>query len=76
MQSFVRKSHRWVSMAFTVAVLANLVAMFAGAQATWIGLVALFPLIFLIFSGVYLFVLPYVAKGRGAALPVSASDTP
>lgn len=47
-----------------VAVVLNLVALGTEWRAVWIGLVALFPLILLMFTGAYLFVLPYVAKRR------------
>ena len=46
------------------AVVLNLVALGKEWRAVWIGLVALFPLILLMFTGAYLFVLPYVAKHR------------
>ncbi|MET0340331.1 MAG: hypothetical protein ABW252_04985 [Polyangiales bacterium] len=62
---WIRQTHRWVSIAFTVAVLANLAAMGQEQPAMWVGLLALVPLIFLLFSGLYLFVLPYLGKGRG-----------
>jgi hypothetical protein len=60
----IRQSHRWVSIAFTVAVIANVVAMTTGTQAVWVGLLALFPLILLLISGLYLFALPYLAQWR------------
>jgi hypothetical protein len=63
--AWIRQAHRWVSMAFTVAVIVNLVALVAKQQAVWIGLLALFPLILLLLSGLYLFALPYVAGWRG-----------
>ena len=62
----IRESHRWLSIAFTVAVLINIVAMLRQTQAVWIGLLALFPLILLMLSGLYLFALPYLAKRRSA----------
>lgn len=61
----IRQVHRWLSIAFTLAVLANIVAMGMGVQAVWVGLVALFPLISLLLSGLYLFALPYTARWRG-----------
>ncbi|MFZ5669863.1 MAG: hypothetical protein ACOY4K_10225 [Pseudomonadota bacterium] len=64
MNAFIRKAHRWLSMIFMATVILNLVALFTGQQATWIGLTALFPLILLMVSGTYLFFLPYV---RGAS---------
>ncbi|QEH31620.1 hypothetical protein OJF2_00850 [Aquisphaera giovannonii] len=62
---WIRQSHRWVSLAFTVGVLANVVAMMKGQPPAWVGLLALVPLILLLFSGLYLFVLPYAAGRRG-----------
>jgi purine-cytosine permease-like protein len=61
---WVRQTHRWLSMAFTVAVLVNLVAVFTHRYTTWVGLLAVFPLAFLFFTGLYLFVLPYSGKWR------------
>lgn len=60
----IRQGHRWISIVFTVAVIANIVAMTMGTQAVWVGLLALFPLILLLVSGLYLFALPYVAQWR------------
>lgn len=61
---WVRQIHRWLSIAFTVAVIVNLVAVFTRRYTTWVGLLAVFPLAFLLFTGLYLFVLPYSAKWR------------
>ena len=60
----VRQIHRWVSIAFTLGVIVNLVAVSIGRYANWVGLLAGLPLIFLLFSGLYLFVLPYAVKWR------------
>ena len=60
----IRQGHRWLSIAFTIAVIINIVAMTMGTQAVWVGLLALFPLILLLISGLYLFALPYVAPWR------------
>ena len=62
----IRQIHRWLSIAFTLAVIANVIAMMQEKQAVWVGLPALFPLILLLLSGLYLFALPYTAKWRGA----------
>ena len=64
----IRQVHRWLSMVFTVAVIINLIAMMQEKQAVWVGLLALFPLILLLLSGLYLFALPYAAKWRGARI--------
>ena len=60
----IRQIHRWLSIAFTTAVIINLAAMSQEQPALWIGLLALFPLILLLITGLYMFVLPYTAKGR------------
>ncbi len=69
----IRQIHRWLSIAFTVAVILNMVAMMQEQQAAWVGLLALFPLILLLLTGLYMFVLPYVAKWRGARMPAEAT---
>jgi len=63
---WVRQTHRWLSIAFTVAVIVNFVAVALGKYAPWVGLLAGLPLALLLFSGLYLFVLPYAAKWRSA----------
>ena len=62
--AWIRQIHRWLSIVFTLAVIANLVALAQNIQALWIGLLALFPLILLLVTGLYLFALPYAAKWR------------
>ncbi|WOH72513.1 hypothetical protein RX330_30220 [Bradyrhizobium sp. NDS-1] len=63
---WVRQIHRWLSMAFTIAVIANIVAMTVQVQAVWIGFLALIPLIPLLATGLYLFALPYLGRRGGA----------
>jgi high-affinity Fe2+/Pb2+ permease len=60
----LRQLHRWLSIAFTVAVLINLIALAQKAQAVWIGLLALAPLILLMVTGLWLFAQPYAARWR------------
>jgi hypothetical protein len=64
--SWVRQIHRWLSIAFTVAVIVNIIALVREEQAVWVGLLALLPLALLLPTGLYLFVLPYAAKWRSA----------
>jgi hypothetical protein len=59
---WIRQAHRWVSLAFTLAVLANLVALGVGYRAAWVGFLALAPLIFLMISGLYMFFRPYAGR--------------
>jgi archaellum biogenesis protein FlaJ (TadC family) len=61
----IRQIHRWLSIAFTLAVIANIVAMVGKEPPIWVGLMALLPLILLMLSGLYLFSLPYLAKRQG-----------
>lgn len=64
--AWIRQSHRWVSIAFMAVVVAIFVTLGLGRQpAQWVYYVPLFPLAFLALTGLYMFVLPYVAKGRG-----------
>jgi hypothetical protein len=70
MSMWFRQIHRWLSMAFTAGFLVNTVVIFGLGQeepASWVYLLALVPLFLLLFTGLYLFVLPYVAKWRGRA---------
>jgi len=65
----IRQTHRWVAVAFTLAVIANVVAMARSGGAmppAWITYSPLPPLALLWFSGAYLFVLPYATMRRGA----------
>ncbi len=64
MSQWIRQTHRWLSITFTIAVIANIVAMFVMPGQTWIGFLALVPLIPLLFTGLYMFVQPYRAKNR------------
>lgn len=59
----IRQAHRWLSILFTLGVIANLVALSVGATQAWIGFLALIPLIFLLVSGLYMFALPYFRRG-------------
>lgn len=66
MSPLIRQLHRWVSIAFVAVVLAIFATLGLGRQpAQWVYYVPLLPLAFLALSGVYMFFLPYVARGRG-----------
>ncbi|MBL8717778.1 MAG: hypothetical protein JNL79_17480 [Myxococcales bacterium] len=60
----VRKGHRWVSIAFTVGVIVNLFVTGRPVYPAWAGVMALGPLVLLLVSGLYLFALPYLTRGR------------
>ena len=64
---WIRQIHRWMSIAFTLAVIANFVALAqsGGAQPSpWVTFSPLPPLAMLLFTGLYLFVLPYALRRR------------
>jgi hypothetical protein len=61
--NWIRQTHRWLSMAFTVTVIANFVAMAVGTPPAWMVYSPLLPLFLLMFSGLYMFVLPYASRG-------------
>lgn len=63
-KGWVRPTHRWVSMLFTLTVIANFVAMTQGPPPAWITYAPLPPLFWLLFTGLYLFMLPYIARWR------------
>jgi hypothetical protein len=69
LNEWIRQAHRWTSIAFTVAVMVNIVAMMRKDPPVWVGLLALFPLVLLLISGLYLFVLPYAARRRSGRRP-------
>ena len=68
---WIRQTHRWLSIAFTVTVMANFVMLAQGQQIAWVTYVPLFPLALLLFSGLYMFVLPYVTRRRSRTRAIS-----
>jgi hypothetical protein len=67
---WIRQIHRWLSIAFTVTVIANIVALSTGhgKPPDWITYSPLVPLFLLMFTGLYMFVLPYVVKRRSGSV--------
>jgi len=62
MSKWIRQIHRWLSIAFTVTVIANFVAMGLGVPPAWVVYSPLPPLFLLLLTGLYMFVLPYTAR--------------
>ena len=60
----IRQLHRWLSIIFTVTVIANFIAMAMRKAVPWVVYSPLLPLFLLLFTGLYMFVLPYAAKRR------------
>ena len=63
----IRQTHRWLSIVFTVTVIANfaVLGLASGQPPAWVTYSPLLPLALLLFSGLYLFVLPYATRWRG-----------
>jgi len=57
--NWIRRIHRWLSIIFTITVVANFIAMALGTPPPWIVYSPLPPLFLLLFSGLYMFVLPH-----------------
>lgn len=60
----IRQLHRWLGIVFTLTVIANFVAMAFGTPPAWITYAPLAPLFLLMFSGLYMFFRPYLARGK------------
>ncbi len=61
---WIRQAHRWLSIIFTATVVANFGTMAFGQPPAWVVYSPLPPLFLLLFSGLYMFILPYVGKTR------------
>ncbi|RVA85907.1 hypothetical protein, partial [Mesorhizobium sp. M7A.F.Ca.CA.004.02.1.1] len=56
---WVRQIHRWLSIMFTLTVVANFATMAFGQPPAWVVYSPLLPLFLLLFSGLYMFVVRY-----------------
>ncbi len=63
--TWIRRFHRWLSIAFALTVIAATIAMMQKEPIIWMSYVPLLPLALLFLTGLYLFVLLYAAKWRG-----------
>ena len=61
----IRWIHRWLSVVFTACVVANFVAMAAGAPPAWVVYSPLPSLFLMLPTGLYMFVRPYLRTRRG-----------
>ncbi len=71
--TWIRQIHRWLSIVFTVGFLINLVAWTTSKPPTALGLLVLIPLLLLLATGLYLFVLPYALKWGGRRAQAKAA---
>ncbi|MBA8841133.1 hypothetical protein [Ochrobactrum sp. RH2CCR150] len=61
----IRQVHRWLSIIFTLTVIANFATMAFGQPPAWVVYSPLLPLFVLLATGLYLFFLPYSMKRNG-----------
>ena len=69
---WVRQTHRWLSIVFTMTVIANFAAMALGKPPMWVVYSPLPPLFLMLFTGLSMFVLPYAAKWRARQTAAAA----
>ena len=71
MSYWIRQTHRWVSIVFTLTVIANIVVMTMrpGQPPSLLTYSPLLPLFVLLLTGLYMFVLPYMRRSRAAQTP-------
>ena len=64
--TWIRQTHRSVSIVFTLTVIANFIALAQGGgmPPPWVTYSPLPPLALLLFTGLYMFVLPYATRWR------------
>lgn len=65
---WIRQTHRWLSITFTLLVVVNIVLNFLAPASDqfvfWVGILTLLPLALLMLTGLYLFVLPHATRWR------------
>lgn len=67
----IRVTHRWTSVVFILAVIAATYAAVTGqTEESFLYYLPLPPLFLQLITGVYLFVLPYIARGRAGRTTV------
>ena len=63
---WIRRTHRWVSLAFTAISAAIFLMLAAGRPpAQWVYYLPLPPLALLVLSGIFMFFAPYAARRAG-----------
>lgn len=69
MHMFIRQFHRWTSILFTLTVIVNFVVRVFREPPMWVTYSPLPFLFLLLFSGLYMFFLPYTLKSGSARQP-------
>jgi len=59
---WIRQVHRWLSVLFTLTVIANFAVRAQGEPPDWVTYSPLLPLALLMLTGLWLFVAPYVSR--------------
>lgn len=62
---WIRQVHRWLAIIFTLVVALIFIALGLGKPPAWLYYTPLPPLFLLMFTGLYMFALPYAAAWRG-----------
>ena len=62
MSFWVRQTHRWLSIVFTLTVIANFALMGMAQRPSWVVYAPLPPLFLMLLTGLYMFVLPYATR--------------
>ncbi|KJS20195.1 MAG: membrane protein [Hoeflea sp. BRH_c9] len=62
--SWIRQAHRWLSIVFTLTVIANFATMAIGEPPAYVVYAPLPPLFLMLLSGLYMFAQPYAGKWR------------
>ena len=63
--AWIRQIHRWLSILFTLSVIATFIALALPDPLVWVSYIPLAPLFLLMATGLYMFALPYIARWRG-----------
>ena len=64
MSQMIRTAHRWLGITLIALTLINIVAFAIGQAIPWLYYLPLAPLFLLMLTGLYMFALPYVRRGR------------
>ena len=63
--AWIRQIHRWLSILFTLSVIATFISLALPDPLVWVSYIPLAPLFLLMATGLYMFALPYIARRRG-----------
>jgi hypothetical protein len=62
MSFWIRQTHRWLSIVFTLTVIANFAVLGMEQRPSWIVYAPIPPLFLMLLTGLYMFVLPYTTR--------------